>query len=67
MQAILRTVHQHQGFTSAEISRIMGTGRHSLARRLANLERRGLIKSGRRPKWCTVCRCYCLSWWPVTR
>lgn len=62
MRAILQTVRQHQGLTSAELARVMGTDRHEPARRLAALERRGLVKRGRL-RTCETCKSLCLTWW----
>jgi len=64
MRAVLSALQQNPGLTSAELAMVMDCDRHQPARRLANLERSGLVRRGRL-KMCQVCQTLCLSWWPI--
>jgi len=63
MKAILRTVQQYPGNTSAEIAAILQVDRHATARRLPELARRGLVYRGAE-RVCRVTHSRCLTWWP---
>ena len=64
MAAVLRAVKQYPNRTSAELARLSGMDRYTPARRLAVLERRGLVKRGKERK-CAVCGSQCITWYPT--
>lgn len=64
MGRTLAAVRANPGSTSAELAAAMNTDRHQPARRLSQLERRGLVTKGQL-KMCRICRTPCLSWWPM--
>lgn len=62
-QAVLDALRQHGGFTSAELAAIAALDRHLVARRLPDLERRGLARRGANTRRCGQTGRKALVWW----
>ena len=61
--ATLAAVRAHHGCTSHELAEAAGLDRYMLARRLGEVEARGLIRRGE-PRRCAVSGRAALTWWP---
>lgn len=63
-QEVLAAVRARPGLTSAELAQASDLDRYAVARRLPELERRGLVRrDGPRP--CAVMSRMALTWWPT--
>lgn len=60
----LAAVRKHSGSTSHELAEATGLDRYALARRLGEVEERGLIRRGDFRR-CAVSGRLVLTWWPV--
>lgn len=60
--AVLKSLSENEGSTSAELAVIMAVDRHLTARRLPELKNQGYVVQGSaRPCWVTRRRC--VTWW----
>lgn len=63
-QAVLGAVRAQPGSTSAELARDFELDRYAVARRLPELERRGLIRRDG-PRRCDATDRMAVTWWPA--
>jgi hypothetical protein len=58
---VLEMLRKHDGATSAELGKLMGTDRYMPARRLADLELEGRVRKGT-IRHCRACGRACVTW-----
>ncbi len=64
MRLALSAIVKHQGCTSAELVEWCELNRHEVARRLPDLEKRGLVRQGE-SRACWVTKRQSVTWWPT--
>jgi len=61
---VYRLVQQNDGYTSAELAVMGGVDRHMVARRLPDLQHKGLVKKGGQ-RQCEIRNRQAVTWWIV--